>query len=872
MLKFTKGAYPANEIEPQIYERWESQHLFQPTDQSKDKIFSITMPPPNITGALHLGHALDLTLPDIICRYKRMNGYSVCWFPGTDQAGLATDNKVEAYLKKQGIRKEDIGREAFIEKVWEWKAVYGNKIVEQMKLLGTSADWSKLRFTKDEDYEKAVVKAFVTYYEQGLIYRGKRMVQYCPRCKTALSDIEVSHENVNGELVYIKYFLDHSKEFITIATTRVETMLGDTAIAVHPDDPRYTKYHGKYVVLPLVGRKIPIITDDYVEKEFGTGALKVTPCHDPNDFELGKKHHLDFITVIENGQRMNDNAGIYKDMLVKEAREAIKRDLEEKGFLLKVEPFSHSVGHCERCKHVLEPIISDQWYLRTKTLAEKGLKAVNQNDIQYIPSRWKKVYTDWMENILDWCISRQIWWGIRIPVWYCNACGEMIVSETPPKNCPECSSYDLRQEEDVLDTWFGSALWPFACMGWPNDSESLHKYYPTSLLVTAFDIIFFWVSRMIFSSLHFLNSIPFETVYFHGLVLDNQGKKMSKSSSNAVDPTSLIQEYGADALRYTVTTYTNSSGQDIRFDIKKNKASRNFINKIWNAGSYVLDNTQNISHKQPLEKEQSIWDDWIVYQFNETLSTVQSSIESYSFNEAAQSLYSFFWHDFCDWYIEISKTNPNPILLRKIFALSLQIIHPIAPFVTEALWLLMEENNETSIMYSPWPSPLNLSEERAAYNNLAVRKIQEIIRVIRNIKAEFHLAKPAGLSIGIKTDDEAFRSILERNYSTLSDVAKVEEVYYENTPSSSLIATIVDSTTTVFFPKDRIDIESEIENKKQRILKIEKELEKLELKRSNENFMKYASEDLVQEVQANYDECLLQKQSILQRITDLTKE
>ncbi len=460
---------------------------------------------------------------------------------------------------------------------------------------------------------------------------------------------------------------------------------------------------------------------------------------------------------------MNDNAGEYTGLSLLEAREKIKNDLQEQGYLIQVEPFHHSVGHCDRCKHILEPVISDQWYLRTKSLADKGLKTVQHGDIQFIPNRWQKVYQDWMENIMDWCISRQIWWGIRIPVWYCDDCGEMIVSETTPKNCPECTSYNLRQEEDVLDTWFGSALWPFACMGWPEDTEMLHRYYPSSLMVTGFDIIFFWVSRMIFSSLHFVNAIPFEKVYYHGLILDSQGKKMSKSSSNAVDPTSLIQEYGADALRYTVTSYSNSSGQDIRFDIQKNKASRNFVNKIWNAGHYVLDNTSRPSSDTINSIHLSIWDQWIIHRYNETVTSVKDSIETYSFNDAAQSVYAFFWHDFCDWYIEVSKTNPNPILLRTIFSKSLQMMHPITPFVTEALWSLMEENANSSIMYSKWPSVISLTENILDEAPALVQKIQELIRVIRNTKAEFHLSKPSGIRVGIQTKDDSFKTTVENN-------------------------------------------------------------------------------------------------------------
>ncbi|MCK5847781.1 MAG: valine--tRNA ligase [Caldisericia bacterium] len=871
MFTFKKGPYPASEIEPQIYNFWEDNHLFESLESDTQKeVFSITMPPPNITGVLHLGHALDLTLPDIVCRYKRMKGFNVCWFPGTDQAGLATDNKVEQMLKKEGIKKQDIGREAFIEKIWEWKKTYGSKIIEQMKLIGTSADWSKLRFTKDEEYEKAVIKAFVTYYNDGLIYRGKRMIQYCPRCKTALSDIEVEHKNVKGELVYIKYFVENSDEYIVIATTRAETMLGDTAVAVHPDDKRYKKYHGKNLILPLIGRKIPIITDEYVEIDFGTGALKITPSHDPNDFNLGKKHNLDFISVISDGLTMNKECGKYSDMTLKDARKAIKEDLIESGNFIKEEPFVHSVGHCERCKHILEPVISDQWYLKTKTIAQKGLETVENGDINFIPKRWFKVYKDWMTDIYDWCISRQIWWGIRIPVWYCKDCGEIIVSEIEPKNCPECYSKNLHQEEDVLDTWFGSALWPFACMGWPNESDTLQMYYPTSLMVVGFDIIFFWVSRMIFSSLYFLNAIPFENVYFHGLILDKSGKKMSKSSSNAIDPSSLIKEHGADSLRYTVTSYSSSSGQDIKFDLKKNKASRNFINKIWNAGNFVMENTKDINYKNEIDTRLSIWDCWIISKFNNVVKCVEESIENYSFNEASGAIYSFFWHDFCDWYLESSKTTSNKFVLRKIFALSLKLMHPIIPFVTEALWLQLEENSEESIMYKSWPTFIQLTESQNYQATSIVPQIQDTIREIRNIKSEFQLGKPDGIDIEILVLDEALILEFQSNLESIVSLARIESAKFVKKESPHFIANPVNSKVTIMFPKHLIDIKNEVINKNKKIEKLDKELQKLEIKLSNPNFIDHAPSELIEEVKSEQKEIETKKEFILDRIKVLS--
>lgn len=871
MAEDKKLPYSPKEIEQHIYKYWEDLDIFKGSDHPGKKIFSMVMPPPNITGVLHLGHALDLTLPDIIARFKRMNGYEVCWIPGTDQAGIATHNVVERELEKEGIKKEDVGRDAFIKKVWEWRKKSGNRIIEQIKLLGICADWSRERFTKDEKYEIAVRHAFVTYYNEGLIYRGKRMVNYCPRCKTALSDIEVDYIEEKSELVYIRYPIENTNQYIVVATTRPETMLGDTAVVVHPEDNRYKAFLNKFIILPLQNRRIPIITDAVVDIEFGTGAVKVTPAHDPADFDIGKRHNLPVISVIENGQTMNHEAGFYEGLSLDKARKAIIADLTKLDLIEKIEPYTHSVGHCSRCNKTIEPIISDQWYLHTKPLAEKALEKVLIGEIEFIPDRWVKVYRNWMEHIEDWCISRQIWWGIQIPVWYCE-CGEMIVSEKAPEKCPKCKNKNIVQDSDVLDTWFGSALWPFAVMDWPHTNNDFKNYYPTSLLVTAYDIIFFWVSRMIFSSVHFLKQVPFKKVFFHGLIRDKLGRKMSKSLNNSIDPALVIDEFGADALRFTIASISTSSGQDTNLDITKVASSRNFMNKIWNAGKFVLNNSTPSEKNEIINQNDivSIWDGWLLTKFNQSIQMITKYLEDYRFNESSQKAYSFIWDDFCDWYIEIAKLIPNPKLLRNMYKLILKSIHPFVPFITEAIWQIMPENKNKSILLEPYPEEIVLLSIKINESADQVVLMQMIIKGIRNLKSEFNLVNPQGISIGIRSNDKEKLSIIENNLLSLTKLARVEMVFISKGDSVKGIQQELDSSFQIILPlNENINIEKEIEIKKKKQSKILEELNKLSKKLMTEDFINHAPEEIILETKQNFEELCKQKDSIEKRINEL---
>lgn len=861
-----KALYEPKPIETEIYAFWENNHCFSSEPNLENKIFSMVMPPPNITGVLHLGHAMDLTLPDIIARYKKMDGYDVCWFPGTDQAGIATYNVVERELEKKGLKREDLGRAKFIEKVWEWKNQYGNRIIEQMKLLGASADWSKTRFTKDEAYEKAIQTAFVRYYEEGLIYKGKRIVNYCPRCDTAISDIEVDSITEKGELVYIRYPIEHSDQFIVVATTRPETMLGDTAVVVHPEDARYLRFHGKNILLPLTNRSIPIVLDDGVDMAFGTGAVKVTPAHDPVDYEISLRHHLPSIEVIEKGKKMNENAGDFCGLSVFEARKSIIEALTKLDLIEKIEPYEHAVGHCSRCHKTIEPIISDQWYLKTPPLASKALPYVLDGTIEFIPERWVKVYKNWMENIQDWCISRQIWWGVQIPVWYCS-CGKVIASIQPPKICPNCGKNEFTQDPDVLDTWFGSALWPFAVMGWPDQDELIRRYFPSSLLVTAFDIIFFWVSRMIFSSLHFMDKIPFEKVYFHGLIRDKQGRKMSKSLNNVVDPTILIDKYGADALRFTLTQQSSSSGQDIHFDENKMLSSRNFITKIWNATILVKDLLQEEDQSNSDETTMSIWDHWIQEKFQETVNSLRSCFDQYRFNEAAQEVYSFFWDHFCDWYLEISKMQPNRTFLKHLYKQILVILHPFIPFITEHIWLSFTDSDGKSIMLAPFPQQALLL---VTDTQEQVILLQNVIRSIRNLKSEFSLSSPEGLCLQIWCSDSKEKTLIEHSRDTIVKLARIESLTISSQRTANAIQQVVSSTIQVFLPLQvNIDLKKEISLKNNKLEKIKNEISKLEQKLNNPDFKLHAPLELIQEYQAQIKEMKHQDMTIQNRITEL---
>lgn len=735
-----------------------------------------------------------------------------------------------------------------------------------MKLLGASADWSKTRFTKDEAYEKAIQTAFIRYYEEGLIYKGKRIVNYCPRCGTAISDIEVDSITEKGELVYIRYPIEHSDQFIVVATTRPETMLGDTAVVVHPEDARYLRFHGKNILLPLTNRSIPIVLDDGVDMAFGTGAVKVTPAHDPVDYEISLRHHLSSIEVIEKGKKMNENAGDFCGLSVFEARKSIIEALTKLGLIEKIEPYEHAIGHCSRCHKTIEPIISDQWYLKTPPLASKALPHVLDGTIEFIPERWVKVYKNWMENIQDWCISRQIWWGVQIPVWYCS-CGKVIASIQPPKICPNCGKNEFTQDPDVLDTWFGSALWPFAVMGWPDQDELIRRYFPSSLLVTAFDIIFFWVSRMIFSSLHFMDKIPFEKVYFHGLIRDKQGRKMSKSLNNVVDPTILIDKYGADALRFTLTQQSSSSGQDIHFDENKMLSSRNFITKIWNATILVKDLLQEEDQSNSDETTMSIWDHWIQEKFQETVNSLRSCFDQYRFNEAAQEVYSFFWDHFCDWYLEISKMQPNRTFLKHLYKQILVILHPFIPFITEHIWLSFTDNDGKSIMLAPFPQQALLL---VTDTQEQVILLQNVIRSIRNLKSEFSLSSPEGLCLQIWCSDSKEKTLIEHSRDTIVKLARIESLIISSQRTANAIQQVVSSTIQVFLPLQvNIDLQKEISLKNNKLEKIKNEISKLEQKLNNPDFKLHAPLELIQEYQAQIKEMKHQDMTIQSRITEL---
>ncbi|NCB29510.1 MAG: valine--tRNA ligase, partial [Clostridia bacterium] len=686
--------YDPHEFEKRIYENWEKKGCFDAEIDPDKTPFTIVIPPPNVTGQLHMGHAFDNTLQDILIRYKRMQGYAALWMPGTDHAGIATQIKVEEMLRTQeNLTRYDLGRDAFIERVWDWKAQYGARIINQLKRLGASCDWRRERFTMDEGLSRAVREVFVTLYEKGLIYKGHRIINWCPHCRTALSDAEVEYADQAGHLWHIKYPIEGSDEYLVIATTRPETMMGDTGIAVHPDDKRYAHLIGKRAILPLMNRPIPIFADDYVEMDFGTGCVKVTPCHDPNDFEMGKRHDLEFILVMDEDANINENGGKYQGLDRMAARKAVIADLEAGGWLVKTEDYGHNVGTCYRCRTNVEPITSDQWFVKMAPLAEEALRVVRDGEIQFVPERFTKTYTNWMENVHDWCISRQLWWGHQIPAYYCEACGEMIVSREAPHTCPKCGGTQFRQDEDVLDTWFSSALWPFSTLGWPDKTPELDYFYPTDVLVTGYDIIFFWVARMIFSGMEQMRERPFKTVFIHGLVRDAQGRKMSKSLGNGIDPLKIIDEYGADALRFTLIT-GNSPGNDTRFMQERVEASRNFANKIWNASRFVMMNltTSDLTLPETLDTE----DKWIVSRFNTLAREVTENLDRFELGVAADKLYSFIWDEYCDWYIELCKTRLTgddaqaslraQRVLGWVLSSAMQLLHPFMPFLTEQVW------------------------------------------------------------------------------------------------------------------------------------------------------------------------------------------
>ena len=845
--------YEPQNVEDRIYRSWiEGGYFHAQVDPSK-KPYTIVIPPPNITGQLHMGHAMDETLQDILIRFRRMQGYSALWLPGTDHASIATEAKIVEAMREEGITKEEIGREAFLERAWAWKEKYGGRIVEQLKKLGSSCDWERERFTLDEGCSKAVREVFVRLYEKGLIYRGERIINWCPHCKTSISDAEVEFEEKDGFFWHIRYPYADGSGYIELATTRPETMLGDTAVAVHPDDDRYRDKVGKMLILPLVNKEIPLIADEYVEMDFGTGVVKITPAHDPNDFEVGLRHNLPVLNVMDEEGYMNENAGKYAGMSALEAREQIVKDLDAQGLLLRVEPIRHNVGTCYRCGTVVEPMISKQWFVKMKPLAEPAVKAVETGKIRFIPERMDKIYFSWMNNIKDWCISRQLWWGHRIPAWYCDSCGELFVSREDLTTCPKCGK-PLRQDPDTLDTWFSSALWPFSTLGWPENTEELKYFFPTNTLVTGYDIIFFWVARMIFSSLEQMNDIPFDTVFFHGLVRDAQGRKMSKSLGNGIDPLEVIEQYGADALRYTVVT-GNSPGSDIRFSDEKIAASRNFANKIWNAARFIRMNLEGEEIDVSLPETQSIEEKWILSAYNRIVKEVTENLEKFELGIAVQKVYDFLWDVFCDWYIEIAKIRMQQgdreaalgakKTLVYVFSGTMKLLHPFMPFITEEIWQSLPHEGE-SIMISEWPKydpALENAEAEAQMGN-----IMEAIRAVRARKAEINVpTKKTHLYIAT-VHPETYRAgeaILQKlSYSSEIEVADRFEI--------DGAVTIVTADARLYLPMaELVDRDAELARLRRELDSALKQMATVEAKLKNEAFMQKAPQNVIDGVRAN---------------------
>ncbi len=853
-MKNLEKTYNPSEIEDKLYKKWIDGGYFHAEPDSEKEPYTIVIPPPNVTGQLHMGHALDETLQDILIRYKRMQGYSALWIPGTDHAGIATQIKVEENLRvNEGLTRYDLGREKFLERVWDWKNQYGDRIINQLKKLGCSCDWERERFTMDEGCSKAVREVFVNLYEKGLIYKGNKIINWCPSCATALSDAEVEYSEQGGHFWHIRYKMSDSDRYIEIATTRPETLLGDTAIAVHPEDERYTDLVGKTCILPLVGREIVIVADEYVEKDFGTGAVKITPAHDPNDFEVGLRHNLPIINVMNPDATINAEGGKYQGLDRYEARKQIVKDLEECGALIKVEDYTHNVGTCYRCGTTVEPLTSDQWFVKMKPLAEEALRVVYDGEVKFVPERFTKTYTNWMENVHDWCISRQLWWGHRIPAFYCDKCGEMVVSKTDVDICPKCGAA-MRQESDVLDTWFSSALWPFSTLGWPEETEEYKYYYPTSTLVTGYDIIFFWVARMIFSGCEHTKKPPFRHVFIHGIVRDSQGRKMSKSLGNGIDPLEVIDKYGADALRFTLAT-GNSPGNDMRFYWERVESSRNFANKIWNAARFVLMNLEVDKCSMPQKPQTE--DKWIISRYNSVVKSVTENLDNFELGVALGNLYDFIWDEFCDWYIELVKPrlygdNQESKLdaqrtLCYVLSGVLKLLHPFMPFITEEIFCALPTGEET-IMTSQWPlytDTLSFPEEE---KKMAV--ICDAIKSVGNIRTGMNVPPSRRASMIIVTEDkELFESGI-LFYEKLAGAKDVVVTDNEASVPEGSVSVIVEGAK-IFMPMDElIDTEKEKARLTKEKERLESEIERVRKKLSNEGFVAKAPAKLIEEEKA----------------------
>ncbi|HPQ48086.1 MAG TPA: valine--tRNA ligase [Clostridia bacterium] len=870
-MKLLGKTYEPQNIEDGIYKEWMEKGYFHAEVDETKKPFTIVIPPPNITGQLHMGHALNNTLQDVVIRMKRMQGYSALWLPGTDHASIATEAKIVEAMKEEGISKADIGREGFLKRAWEWNDKYGSRIVEQLKRLGSSCDWDRLRFTMDDGLSKAVTTVFVRLYEKGLVYKGERIINWCPVCNTSISDAEVEYSEKEGSLWHIRYPIKDSTEFVTVATTRPETMLGDTAIAVHPDDDRYRHLVGKTVILPLMDREIPIVADEYVEKDFGTGMVKVTPAHDPNDFEIGERHNLPIIKVINDDATMGDSAGRFAGLDRYEARKKIVAELEQSGLLIKTDRHVHNVGACYRCDTVIEPLVSLQWFVKMEGLAKPAVESVLEGDIKFIPDRFVKTYLNWMDNIKDWCISRQLWWGHRIPAYYCDDCNEVIVSVDEPGECPKCKGSNLRQDEDTLDTWFSSALWPFSTLGWPEETPELGYFYPTNVLITGYDIIFFWVARMIFSGLEYMGQRPFEYVMFTGLVRDELGRKMSKSLGNGIDPIDVIETFGTDALRYGVMV-GNATGNDLRLSEQKLQAGRNFANKIWNAARFVLMNFDDEPDLGNIAKDNfTDADKWILSRLNKTIAEVTANLEKFEIGIALSKVYEFIWEEFCDWYIELVKPRlydkesegrlEAQYVLNKVLCDSMKLLHPFMPFVTEEIYKSLI-NDDESIMVSSWPE---YSDELIYEKEEdSLRFIMDAIRGIRNARAEMSVPPSRKARLIFVSKDDVIRKLAWDSalyFAKLANVSEVDVRENEVGIPKGAVSVVMDGAALFIPLTDLLDIEKEMKRLEDEAANLEKEIARAEGKLSNEKFTSKAPAELVES-----------EREKLRKYTDMLKE
>ncbi|MDD7114352.1 MAG: valine--tRNA ligase [Lachnospiraceae bacterium] len=872
--------YNPAEIEDRLYQKWLDKKYFHAEVDRSKKPFTIVMPPPNITGQLHMGHALDNTLQDILIRFKRMQGYNALWQPGTDHASIATEVKVINKLKEEGIEKEDLGREGFLKRTWEWREEYGGRIVSQLKKLGSSADWDRERFTLDEGCSKAVEEVFIKLYEKGYIYRGSRIINWCPVCQTSISDAEVEYEDQAGFFWHINYPIVGTDQCIEIATTRPETMLGDTAIAVHPDDERYKDLIGKMVLLPIVNKEIPIVADSYVDKEFGTGAVKITPAHDPNDFEVGRRHNLEEINIMNDDGTINENGGKFAGMDRYEARKAIVAQLEEEGYLVRIEPHNHNVGTHDRCHTTVEPMVKKQWFVKMDELAKPAIEAVKNGELRFVPEHFDRTYLHWLENIRDWCISRQLWWGHRIPAYYCDECGEIVVSREQPDVCPKCGCKHLTQDEDTLDTWFSSALWPFSTLGWPDKTEDLDYFYPTSVLVTGYDIIFFWVIRMVFSGYEHTGKSPFKDVLIHGLVRDEQGRKMSKSLGNGIDPLEVIDQYGADALRLTLVT-GNAPGNDMRFSEKKIIASRNFANKVWNASRFMLMNIEKADLSEVTLADLTPADKWILSKANTLVKDVTENMENYDLGIAVAKLYDFIWEEFCDWYIEMVKprlyndedaTKAAALYtLKNVLITALKLLHPYMPFITEEIFCSMQDEEE-SIMVSDWPvfkEEFNFKEEE-----MEVEAIKIAVRNIRNLRADMNVPPSKKATVYVVSEKEGVREIFEHSkvfFGTLGYASEVIVQADKTGIAEDAVSTVIPDAVIYIPFAELVDVEKEIARLEKEASRLEGEIKRANGMLNNQKFVSKAPAAKVEAEKEKLAKYTAMEAQVKERLAQLKK-